>query len=336
MATQEEKHQKFQEYKFHEDSRWQHYYNNLFPIPNLQQLDMLKKKWFKKNVDGDFDPVWGTSSQNTQDQTNQNGQNQNEGTSTNEQQSQPNNDPQQPQPTTQNAQQTGTGSINIVGFNDRASFFQHKLYHIEGILKVIFLVLTFVTQFSNYAKMGCFAIGLITCYLGMTRQIGRIQINKDYLQKALVNEFGVTIFFLMSLVGVQTLTVFNWLPASLHFLIGATEFIIRGGYKILQNQSLLDFSEVVRNWKNEINVAKGYLELFSLFYYIVITLMGRFSILIIFIYGHYLKFRYKLNQYSKYAIDTTRSELKLKVAAIPVLGKLLDKVIHGLFYIITF
>jgi len=41
---------------------------------------MLKKKWFKKNVDGDFDPVWGTSSQNTQDQTNQNGQNQNEGT----------------------------------------------------------------------------------------------------------------------------------------------------------------------------------------------------------------------------------------------------------------
>lgn len=151
-----------------------------------------------------------------------------------------------------------------------------------------------------------------------------------------MNEFGVTIFFLMSLVGVQTLTVFNWLPASLHFLIGATEFIIRGGYKILQNQSLLDFSEVVRNWKNEINVAKGYLELFSLFYYIVITLMGRFSILIIFIYGHYLKFRYKLNQYSKYAIDTTRSELKLKVAAIPVLGKLLDKVIHGLFYIITF
>lgn len=250
--------------------------SSIYPIPTLPQLEKMKKKWYKKNINGDFDPTWdvnapadtGNASQET------------------------NTEPQETTPNTDNGAQ---GSGEISGLNSRQDFSAHKLYHIEGILKLLFLSLTWVTPFFRLAKIAIFVVGLVTCYLGMTRQIGQIKLSKEFLQKALSNEFGVSVFFFLTMVGVPVLSPFNWLPVSTHFLIGATEFIIRGGYKLLQRKKFLDFSVSIRSWKNDIKIAKGYVELFTLFYYLVIAIMGKFSILIVFIFGHYLKFRYKLN-----------------------------------------
>lgn len=203
-------------------------------------------------------------------------------------------------------------------------------------MKLVFLSLTWLTPFFRIAKFACFGTGLATCYLGMTRQIGKIEFSKEFLQKALSNEFGVSIFFFLAIVSVPVLTPLNWLPVSAHFLIGASEFIIRGGYKLLQHPKALDFSVKMRVWKNDVKIAKGYIELFTIFYYLAMALLGRFSILIVFIYGHYVKFKYKLNGYTKYAVDQTRSQLKLKVQAVPGLGKFIAKGVDGIFWLITF
>jgi hypothetical protein len=53
---QEETIKKFKEYDFAADSRWQDHMKGIFPIPPLDKLTKMRKKWYQKNVDQQFDP----------------------------------------------------------------------------------------------------------------------------------------------------------------------------------------------------------------------------------------------------------------------------------------
>lgn len=52
--AEEEDYQKFLDFDW-SDSRWQAYLENLYPTPNQRQIVRFKKKWYKKNVDPNFD-----------------------------------------------------------------------------------------------------------------------------------------------------------------------------------------------------------------------------------------------------------------------------------------
>ncbi len=51
----EDKYKRYQNFDWTLDQRWQNYYNNIFPIPARDRLDRIKKRWYKENVDRDFD-----------------------------------------------------------------------------------------------------------------------------------------------------------------------------------------------------------------------------------------------------------------------------------------
>lgn len=56
---------KFLKYDFQNDLNWKTYLNNIHPIPNYNQLAYLKKKYYKKEVDDNFDVNYVPSSYNT-------------------------------------------------------------------------------------------------------------------------------------------------------------------------------------------------------------------------------------------------------------------------------
>merc|ERR1719422_2262909 len=49
------------------DARWQTYLDNLYPTPNRHQILKFKKKWYKKNVDPNFDITYEPPSYATSD-----------------------------------------------------------------------------------------------------------------------------------------------------------------------------------------------------------------------------------------------------------------------------
>lgn len=49
-----EKYTRYKRYNW-TDEKWQSYLNNIYPIPKAALLEKIRKKWYKKNVDPDFD-----------------------------------------------------------------------------------------------------------------------------------------------------------------------------------------------------------------------------------------------------------------------------------------
>jgi len=58
-----EGYQKFLEFDW-SDERWQTYLDGLYPPPNHKQVLRFKKKWYKKNVDSDFDDTYEPEASN--------------------------------------------------------------------------------------------------------------------------------------------------------------------------------------------------------------------------------------------------------------------------------
>ena len=64
--NQEHKETQFKSYDWSTNERWQQYLKNVYPMPPLNRLDKMKRKWYKNNVDKDFDVDFvSTSSNNT-------------------------------------------------------------------------------------------------------------------------------------------------------------------------------------------------------------------------------------------------------------------------------
>lgn len=288
--------QRYKDFDIIADNRWKAYINTVYPAPNLEQLDKLKKKWYKNNVDSEFDVNADLSTVT----------------------------PQQQQST--ESQNSHRPSINIAN---------NKAYMLEGYLKCVFLVLSLISNFSFYIFGGAMVVSMCSAYLGMVRQIGNVQFNTAYLIKAIQNEFGMILFFNMVLVGFGKVSVFNWLPLILFYAIGVAEFSRRMTSGPLKHEKLQPYIQMIIANKNDIKIARGYIEVFSLFYYLLIAVLGKFSLITMFIYGHYIKFKYKHNQYTNWSVNQTKAYLNEKVGVVPVAGALLNKAVNGVFWLIT-
>ena len=50
--------QHYEAYKRHDwvgDSDWQSYMNNIYPVPTREKVEKIRRKWYKKNKNTNFD-----------------------------------------------------------------------------------------------------------------------------------------------------------------------------------------------------------------------------------------------------------------------------------------
>lgn len=58
----EQKYKEFEKFDWTLNDKWQTYLNNIFPTPPLDRIKKYRKKWYRDNVDKDFDITWEPSS----------------------------------------------------------------------------------------------------------------------------------------------------------------------------------------------------------------------------------------------------------------------------------
>ena len=51
----EEKYKSYTEFNWAGDDKWQTYLKNFYPVPPANKLEIIRRKWYKKNHDKDFD-----------------------------------------------------------------------------------------------------------------------------------------------------------------------------------------------------------------------------------------------------------------------------------------
>lgn len=182
----------FKEFSFWKNEEFKKHIDSFEFRPVLEQVPRLQKKWYKKHIDENFDidadltPFNFTPETETAPQTN--GQTQSESNPS----------------TNTTAQQTdGPRTRDMSG---------NKRYKAEGFLKLIFLVLTFMSVPFPYGKIVTLAMGVTICMLGMTRQVGDLTYSKDYFLKCLSNDFGISVFYIIIIISIPSLTTFLWLP----------------------------------------------------------------------------------------------------------------------------
>ena len=69
----EAKFKEFEKFDWTLNDKWQIYLNNIYPIPPRDRLLNIRKKWYKNNIDKDFDLSYEPSSnESSQPSGNQN------------------------------------------------------------------------------------------------------------------------------------------------------------------------------------------------------------------------------------------------------------------------
>lgn len=51
----EEKWKQYRKFDWTLNDKWQNYLNNIYPIPTRDRLEKIRKKWYRDNVDKQFD-----------------------------------------------------------------------------------------------------------------------------------------------------------------------------------------------------------------------------------------------------------------------------------------
>ncbi len=67
--------QKFKDYRKFDwtlNDKWQSYLNNIFPTPSRERLEKIRRKWYRDNVDKDFDLSYEPSTANESSGGNEN------------------------------------------------------------------------------------------------------------------------------------------------------------------------------------------------------------------------------------------------------------------------
>ena len=62
MSSQEHKEAQYRAHNWTSDEKWQSYLNGVYPVPPLAKLEKIKRRWYRNNVDKQFDVDFTSSS----------------------------------------------------------------------------------------------------------------------------------------------------------------------------------------------------------------------------------------------------------------------------------
>lgn len=105
-------------------------------------------------------------------------------------------------------------------------------------------------------------------------------------------------------------------------MLGACEFIPRCGINFIKRPTILKYCEAFTRMRNDIKKARVYVEFFMIFYFVVMSVMGYYSFIILLIYGHYVKFRFKLCFQAQNIINGIKDYAIGKVLRLGALGSI--------------
>lgn len=167
-------------------------------------------------------------------------------------------------------------------------------FHLEGILKFVFIPSVFVLP--NYANI----LAAVICILGVIRQCKMPRFNKEWGRKLLTNEFTQNLFYMVPFVFFPSnKNLVYYLPLGIHFWIGLSQYIFMkqpAVYKMLQKY--IDFT---RQNDRILKIQKAKLEVYQLGFIVLFSILGQGSLLLLLLYGNFLRIKYVLNSFTQLA-----------------------------------
>ena len=254
---------KYKAYKFEIDANWQNHLRNFYPTPSYEQIENIKKKWYKKNIDPNFDCNY--ASQKSQDpQSSSHNQSPSSNRSSNDQ-----------------SRPARRGRLNTL------SKYQLMLF----ICFMVACPIGIITRTS-------YAYPLFVAYLiGIVQSVGFIQFNKVYWSNLITNEDFHSLIMSGIAFFTSCKTAVIWIPQFLIALIFVSQClkILSRNYEFIQRIFGCLYNPIISNI-NELNLLIWDIEIYLGFYLFICIFMGWASIFTALIHWQLMQMRYLTSQ----------------------------------------
>lgn len=298
----------FSTFDFFSNPKFQNYFENLYPTPTYTQLDRIKRKWYKNNIDLSFDI---DSNKNPDQQT--------ENMTFNQETSKKEETEERKNNFNNNSENKGSF---IAEEGVKLPFFKNILFMLEAYLKFSFMV-SFV-GFRFFASY----LGMVISILALYRQGKRPRFTRDYGAKIAFSEhFHNLLYFSIFMFYPDFANIIYFLPMMLHCWIGLCNYVfLKKGKIYVALKKHVDLTRV--NEKNML-VFKQTLEIVLLVWLLIkLFFTLHYSVTLILIYGSYIRVKYHLNENMEKAfqkIDVWIRGYVFSERCPGIVGKIYDK-----------
>ncbi|KAL4485040.1 hypothetical protein ABPG72_014560 [Tetrahymena utriculariae] len=278
--TQQKLIEEFKSYDFTNNKEFQKFLQELQPPVPEQAMEMIKRHWYKRFVNQQFEPNYDGTLPNLDDI-----EEKEEGHTHNDKKCDGHHHKQE-------------------------SKFQTSLkkvaYSFENYLKVIFLLTFFNTRaVAHYSS-------IIICILAIIRQLKRPRYTKQYVQQLAQNYFAQNlVYMLVFAFHSDSRNVLYFFPLALHFWIGICEYLNISKNKLYYKAE--KFITQTRQNKDRIMLLKSQYEIVYLLILFVEIFFGLSSIFLVIFYYNFLKIKYIINTSTQLAFQKINSAIKARI-----------------------
>ena len=283
-------------FNFFSNSQFISHFERLYPTPNQEQMERIKRKWFQKNINPLLDIDFVRNSGNSDkkpDDSKQKDENPRNNDSTQNFENNKSNGDDNTIPTNSSNQPNPDPDEKPV----QMPFFQNVFFTIEAYLKFSFMLSYLGFRlFANY-------LGITISILALIRQGKFPRFTKEYARKILTSEHFHNLFFfgLFSFYP-DFLNFLYFLPMMVHCWIGLCNFAFLKKGKIYN--AFRRHVDTTRKKEKNLVVLKQKIEIFLLAWLIFkIIFSTHFSATLLLYYGLFIRLKYHLNENMEKAFD---------------------------------
>ncbi|CDW87014.1 secy-independent transporter protein [Stylonychia lemnae] len=258
----EEKFKAFRKFDWTLSEKWQLYLSNLYPIPARDRLEKIRKRWYRDNIDKEFDINYEEPSDEQRQQ--------------------------------QQSQQRAQGSQNQYQQNPYAGYqYPEQLPSFKLYQEVLWVVFLLSIPFRFYT--GFLAFGALLC--GLIRRHGYPKFSQEYLQRVAFDDN----FHMITYVGTLTMSsgsLIMYVP----LILSAFLEISPSGKKFIEQYQRIPFVSYFKDtFDKGVTLKSQFIEMRSDFevyiglYLIVVWFIGWSNFLQIIIYWQLMRVRYMMS-----------------------------------------
>lgn len=266
----------YKAFNFFSNSHFVAYFENIFPTPNMKQLEKIKRKWYKSNIDPNFDINYDNMEY------------------LNDFQKEEENDKKPHQSkNTENSTKFDNFSDHKTYTNEKTQnipFLQNCLFTLEAYLKLAFII-SFL-----WSKETSNSLGLTISSLALIRQNKIPKLTKEYAIKIIFSEhFQNICYFALFSFYADFINFLYYLPMMVHCWVGFCNYLL-----VNKGQTYQIFQKIVditRNKEKSLLILKQKFEILLMIWLIFeIIFTNHFSAFLILLYATYIRFKYNINE----------------------------------------
>ncbi|TNV81008.1 hypothetical protein FGO68_gene16725 [Halteria grandinella] len=266
-VNQFERQRRYRVFDWSSNHQWQFYYNNLYPIPAMSQLERIRRRWYFNNIDREFDISYGEPQAQRQNSPSQ--QIPQAQRSSNSAAAPPPQAQESERPDHQNNQRQANQQREDGGFRNRQQHDTHpELANIQALNWLFFIILIpFKRGLANLLGFAALILGLIRTY-GFHSQLDVL------LQVALYDENLLMLPYMGVTLMIGWVNFIMYLPLIVHGLIESGDTVknyLEQSYAQTYPlaRSICDQLARAQRYREQLKSIKGDLEL-----YIGVYLLG--------------------------------------------------------------